>query len=261
MESYADIYSGLVVYLKNDSKDIFDKIKSFRELGENEVKDNNDLSINNGQVLKGKFATTEYFNFNGIEKFRDNFINSFEKEDILNIAKNNFESIHHIIQTEALDGLYQTMKEEAKNNNLFLLELKDFCKTKHNCSVNDFFDKFESNLTNIRQVYCKYEPINTLDNNAQYFDCDSKCSQLSQKDIIKEYREQLDREDLIKFDKANVYKLKLNQFPENYAIQQSNYNSQQISIDLENANNLQQNIFTLRENFLDLKRESKYSCH
>jgi len=127
--------------------------------------------------------------------------------------------------------------------------------------VNDFFDKFESNLTNIRQVYCKYEPINTLDNNAQYFDCDSKCSQLSQKDIIKEYREQLDREDLIKFDKANVYKLKLNQFPENYAIQQSNYNSQQISIDLENANNLQQNIFTLRENFLDLKRESKYSCH
>jgi len=127
MESYADIYSGLVVYLKNDSKDIFDKIKSFRELGENEVKDNNDLSINNGQVLKGKFATTEYFNFNGIEKFRDNFINSFEKEDILNIAKNNFESIHHIIQTEALDGLYQTMKEEAKNNNLFLLELKDFC--------------------------------------------------------------------------------------------------------------------------------------
>jgi hypothetical protein len=256
MESYADCYSGLVVYLKNDSKDIFDKIKSFRELGTKELKVNNELSINNGQILKGNFAITEYFNFHGIEKFRDNFINSFGKEDILNIAKKNFESIHHIIQVEALDGLYKTMKEEAKTNNLFLLELKDFCKTRHNCSINTFFDKFESHLTNLRQVYCEYEPINTLDNNTLFFDYDSDCSQLSQKDIVKKYKEQLDREDLIKFDNSNISKLKLNQFSENYAIQQSNYNSQQISINLENSNNLQQNIFTLREKFTEQKNKS-----
>ena len=257
IESYADCYSGLVVYLKNDSKDIFDKIKSFRERGTKELKGSNELSINNGQILKGKFSTTEYFNFHGIEKFRDNFINSVGKEDIFKIAKSNFQAIHHIIQIEALDGLYKTMKEEAKTNNLFLLELKDFCKTKHNCSINDFFDKFESHLTNLRQVYCKYEPINTLDNNVTYFDFDSKCSRLSQTDIIKQYREQLDREDLIKFDNSNISKIKLNQFSENYAIQQSNYNSQQISVNLENANNIQQNIFTLREKFIEQKIQTK----
>jgi len=259
MESYADIYSGLIVYLKNDSKDIFDKIKTFRELNYKEIKDSNVLSINDGQVLKGKFSTTEYFNFHGIQKFKDNLINSVQKEDILNIANNNFEAIHHIIQVEALDGLYKTMKEEAKNNNLFLLELKDFCQTRHNCSINTFFDKFESHLNNIRTFYCQYDSINTLDNNAPYFDFDNKCSQLSKKDIIKQYRKQLQKEDLIKFDKANFSELKLNQFSENYGTQQSNYNSQQLSINLEKINNLSlsQTICSLREKFLELKTQNK----
>ncbi len=256
MESYADCYSGLITYLKNDSKDIFDKIKTFRELDKNEIKDSADLSMNDGQVLKGNFATTEYFNFHGIQKFKDNFINNFKKDDILNIARNNFEAVHHIIQVEALDGLYKTMKEEAKNNNLFLLELKDFCQTRHNCSINTFFDKFESHLNNLRTVYCRYNSTNTLDNNASYFDFDSKCSQLSQKDIIQEYRNSFTKNELVEFDYKKISKLNLNQFPENYAIQQSNYNLRSIKINSEN-NNIQQNIFNLREKFFKQKTQSK----
>lgn len=257
MESYADCYSGLITYLKNDSKDIFDKIKTFRELDKNEIKDSADLSINDGQVLKGKFATTEYFNFHGIQKFKDNFINNFKKDDILNIARNNFEAVHHIIQVEALDGLYKTMKEEAKNNNLFLLELKDFCQTRHNCSINTFFDKFEYHLNNIRTVYCRYNSTNTLDNNASYFDFDSKCSQLSQKDIIQEYRNSFTKNELVEFDYKNISKLNLNQFPENYAIQQSNYNLPNIKINLDNKNDVHLNIFNLREKFFEQKTQSK----
>ncbi len=257
MESYADCYSGLVTYLKNDSKDIFEKIRTFRELDKNEIKDSYDLSINNEQILKGKFATTEYFNFYGIQKFKDNFINNFKRDDILNIARNNFEAVHHIIQIESLDGVYKTMKEEAKYNNLFLLELKDFCKTRHNCSINDFFDKFESHLTNLRTVYCKYNSTNTLDNNAPYFDYDNKCSQLSQKDIIQEYRSNLSKNDLVKFDDKNISKLTLNQFPENYAIQQSNYNLPNIKINLNNKHNVNQNIMNLREKFLEHKKQEK----
>lgn len=44
MESYADIYSGLVVYLKNDIKNIFDKIKLFRGNDKNEIKNSNKYS-------------------------------------------------------------------------------------------------------------------------------------------------------------------------------------------------------------------------
>lgn len=257
MESYADIYSGLITYLKNDSKDIFDKIKTFRKIGKNEIKDSNDLSINNGQILKGTFATTEYFNFHSIQKFKDNFINNFKKEDILNIARNNFEAIHHIIQVESLDGLYKTMKEEAKSNSLFLLELKDFCQTRHNCSINTFFNKFESHLNNLRAVYCKYNSTNTLDNNAQHFDYGSKYSHLSQKYIIQEYKNSLTKNDLSIFDNSNIDKLNLNQFPENYAIQQSNYNLPNIKINLDNKNDIHLNIFNLREKFLEQKTQSK----
>lgn len=257
MESYADCYSGLITYLKNDSKDIFDKIIILRTVGKNETKDSNDLSINNGQILKGTFATTEYFNFHGIQKFRDNFINNFKKGDILNIARNNFEAIHHIIQIESLDGLYETMKEEAKNNNLFLLELRDFCQIKHNCSINIFLDKFESHLNNLRAVYCKYNSISTLDNTAPSFDYDTKCSQLSQKDIVEEYRNSLSKNWLVEFDNKNNSKLTLNQFPENYATQQSNYNFPNIKINLDSKNDVRLKIFNLREKFLDQKTQSK----
>ncbi len=255
MESYADIYSGLVVYLKNDNKNIFEQIKTFRENSKNKIKEQNPSFYGN-QVNKGKFATTEYFNFYGVEKFKDNFINNFEKEDILKISKSNFEAIHHIIQTEALDGLYKTMKEEAKNNDLFLLELKDFCQSRHKCSINDFFDNFESHLTNLRSVYCKYSPINTLDNNAQPFNYDMKCSQLTKNDIIQQYRETLKKEDLIKFDNAGISELKLNCFDDHYKIQ-SNYSSPNINIDLASKNKISENIFSLREKFLEQKTHTK----
>ncbi len=244
MESYADCFSGLIVYLKNDSKDIFDKIKNFRVFGKNEIKDSYDLLIKNGQVLKGKFATTEYFNFHGIQKFRDNFINSFEKQDILNIAKSNFEAIHHIIQIESLDGLYKTMKEEAKNNNLFLLELNDFCQIRHNCPINTFFDKFESHLNNLRNIYCKYSSTNTLDNNEPYFDYDRKSDTLSQKDIIQEYRISLLKTDLDNFNKTNISKLNLNQFTENYGEQENKYISKVVDS------------FKVRDNILKLRKNS-----
>lgn len=259
MESYADCYSGLVTYLKNDSKDIFIKIKTLREKTKGALKNNNILSINNGQILNGNFSTSEYFNFHGIVKFGENFINTFTKEDVLNIAKSNFEIIHHLIQTEVLDGLYVTIKEEAKTNNLFLLELKGFCATRHNCSISTFFDKFEYHLDNLRKIYCKYDSINTLDNGAPYFDFDNKCLSISHEHIINEYRKKLKTEDLIDFDKENFSKLLLNQFSENYTTQQSNYNLTTINPNPDNISNIKHNIFHLREQFLEQNRQKQTS--
>lgn len=103
----------------------------------------------------------------------------------------------------------------------------------------------------MKQAYCKYDSTNTLNNGAPYFDFDNKCLSISHEHIINEYRRKLKTEDLIDFDKENFSKLLLNQFSENYAIQQSNYNLTTINTNLDNISNIKHNIFHLREQFLE----------
>lgn len=257
MESYADCYSGLVTYLKNNDSSVFDKIKNYRGDNRNKIKTNMTLSIEDNQILNGKFATTQYFNFYGVEKFKENFISNFQKEDIFKIVENNFQPLHHIIQIESLDGLYKTMKEEAKTNKLFLLGLKDFCFKRHNCSINDFFDKFEVHLSNLRELYCKYESNNKLGNNDDFIDFDFKSTQVSIKEMFKEYRDELSSDDRIKFDRAYIAELKLNCFNDAYAKKESKFNFDKNKIDLAEKSMINMNILNLRRKFLNLENQEK----
>ncbi len=246
IESYADCYSGLINYLKNDTKDIFNEIKNFREIGKQEIKNSNELSINNGQIIKGKFCTTEYFNYYGIENFQNNFINKISKDTILKLP---IEAIHYNIQIESLSGLLSTMKEEAKSNDLFLLELKIFCDSRHKCSINNFFVKFENHLNDLKQFYRKGDLANNIKNTEQ-FNYDVKVVNLSKNDIVQEYKKTLTKEDLIRFRKANIDELKLNCFDEHYQKKSSNYGLSTISNPINDKQQVKQNILNLREKFL-----------
>ena len=246
IESYADCYSGLINYLKNDIKNIFNEIKNFREIGKHEIKNRNELSVKNGQIIKGKFGTTEYFNYYGIENFQNNFINKISKDTILKLP---IEAIHHNIQIESLSGLLTTMKEEAKSNNLFLLELKNFCDSRHKCSINNFFEKFENHLKDVRQFYIKGVLANNIKNTEQ-FDYDAKIVNLSKNDIVQEYKRTLAKEDLSKFEQAPISELKLNCFDEHYQKQSSNYGLSIINNPINDKQQVKQNILNLREKFL-----------
>lgn len=254
MESYADCYSGLIVYLKNsDSKSVFKQIKDYRSNRINDIKNKTGIIPESEMIIDGKFAITEYSNTYGVEKLKDNFIDKFSKNFILNLTKNSgFEAVHHIIQTEVLDGLYKTMKEEAKSNPLFLLELKDFCKNRHNSSINDFFKEFENHIDNIRQIHCIYTPINKLDNGMPFYDYDKESANISKTKIIEEYKQTLSSDGLKKFNELGINDIILNQFPENYG--KSNYD---IMTKINNKFEISQNIFSLREKAIGQKEQVK----
>ena len=157
-EAYADCYAGLVIYLKNNNKQFISEISEFRKNEYESMKNNNSFILKENSPLVGKMAVTQYANYYALDNFKNNFIDVFNQQEILDMSKKySFIAIHDFIQLESLRGLKDTLINEINTNPLFAKDFDEYCKNINNqTNTKDYLNKLEKCIEDVNSdVYKK----------------------------------------------------------------------------------------------------------